>query len=232
MNEYKKLSPKKINLTLQRLNDRIKERFPDAGLVKICDELVTIAKESEQKAKWIGTPNRLIRTGIFCVIVLLFITITTAVIKLNLPFSQMTLPDFIQVCEAGMNIVVFLGISLVFLVTLEIRIKRNRAMKAIHELRVIIHIIDMHQLTKDPEWILEGGKETASSPKRKMSTFELSRYLDYCTEMLSLIGNIATLYAQDFEDTAVVNAVSGIDVLTVGISRKIWQKLMIIHRCH
>lgn len=229
MKSYQKLDHGQINATIERLNSRIQERFPDSGLSKVCQELVDVSKMSQARTDWISTPNLFIRTTIIILIIVLVSTIIGVIIKLNLPFSQISFADFIQVCDSGINIIVLMGACLIFLVTLENRIKRNRVMKAVHELRVIIHIIDMHQLTKDPEWILPGGKETASSPKRKMSAFELSRYLDYCSEMLALIGNIATLYVQDFEDSVAITAVNGIDVLTVGISRKIWQKLMIIH---
>ena len=107
--------------------------------------------------------------------------------------------------------------------------KRGRALKAIHELRSIAHIIDMHQLTKDPERLLHRGKDTQSSPKRTMTQFELSRYLDYCAEMLSMTSKVAALYVQGFEDDVAVAAVNDIENLTNGMSRKIWQKLMILH---
>jgi hypothetical protein len=62
-----------------------------------------------------------------------------------------------------------------------------------------------------------------------MTAFELSRYLDYSSEMLSLTGKIAALYAQNFDDAHVVAAVNDIEDLTSGLSRKIWQKIMILH---
>jgi hypothetical protein len=62
-----------------------------------------------------------------------------------------------------------------------------------------------------------------------MTNFELNRYLDYCSEMLALSGKVAALYAQDFEDADVVAAVNDIEDLTSGLSRKIWQKIMILH---
>jgi hypothetical protein len=62
-----------------------------------------------------------------------------------------------------------------------------------------------------------------------MTQFELSRYLDYCTEMLSLCGKVAALYVQNFEDSDSVSAVNDLEDLTSGLTRKIWQKIMIIH---
>ena len=50
--------------------------------------------------------------------------------------------------------------------------------------------------------------------------------------MLSLTGKIAALYVQDFEDGVVLAAVNEVEDLTTGLSRKIWQKLMILYRVH
>ena len=55
------------------------------------------------------------------------------------------------------------------------------------------HIVDMHQLTKDPERLLQGGPATPSSPQRTMTPFELGRYLDYSSEMLSMISKTAAI---------------------------------------
>lgn len=90
------------------------------------------------------------------------------------------------------------------------------------------HIIDMHQLTKDPDRVLRQGQDTKSSPKRTMTRFELSRYLDYCSEMMALIGKVAALYVQEFADEVAVAAVNDVENLTTGMARKIWQKLMVL----
>jgi hypothetical protein len=90
-------------------------------------------------------------------------------------------------------------------------------------------VIDMHQLTKDPSQVIAGvGNRTRSSPKRTLTAYQLTRYLDYCTEMLSLVGKLAALYAQSNSDSVVLQSVNDIETLTNGISRKIWQKIMIL----
>ena len=78
----------------------------------------------------------------------------------------------------------------------------------------------MHQLTKDPANKLFLIEETSSSPERGLTTAELSRYLDYCTEMLSLIGKVAALYAQRFDDSVVLGSVNEVEVLTASLSQK------------
>jgi hypothetical protein len=86
----------------------------------------------------------------------------------------------------------------------------------------------MHQLTKDPEVVLDEYTPTASSPKRTMSRFELARYLDFCSEMLSLSGKVAALYVQYFDDPVVLSTVTEVETLVTGISGKIWQKIVIL----
>ena len=61
-----------------------------------------------------------------------------------------------------------------------------------------------------------------------MSAADLARYLDFCSEMLSLTGKVAALYVQNFEDSVALQAVNEIEDLTTGLSRKIWQKLTIV----
>jgi hypothetical protein len=85
----------------------------------------------------------------------------------------------------------------------------------------------MHQLTKDPESYFSPAK-TGGSAKKRMSPFELNRYLDYCSESLALISKIAALYIQELQDPVLLDAVDDMEDLTAGLSRKIWQKITIL----
>src|SRR5216117_2980935 len=225
---YRTLNPDHIILTIGQLHDRIQERFPGSGLSKVAAELQQIGEEAVARAAWISKPLLPLRIGIGALVALLAAIVLVALANLNITKLWESFADFVQAVEAGINDIVFIGIAIFFLVTLEARIKRKRALKAIHELRALAHIIDMHQLTKDPEVILRGGPATRSSPKRTMTTFEMSRYLDYCSEMLSLIGKVAALYVQRFDDPVAISAVDEIEDLTTGLSRKVWQKIMLI----
>jgi len=134
----------------------------------------------------------------------------------------------LQAVEAAANIVVLLGAALFFLISLETRLKRNRSLRDLHVFRSIAHVIDMHQLTKDPSSVLASECATASSPQRRMSPFELTRYLDYCSEMLSLTSKLAAVYAQNLPDPVVIDAVNEIESLTTNLSQKVWQKITIL----
>ena len=50
------------------------------------------------------------------------------------------------------------------------------------------------------------------------------------TDMLSLIGKVAALYVQRYDDPVVLSEVDQIEDLTTSLSNKIWQKIMILDR--
>lgn len=226
---YRSLDPEKIVATAEALGRRIEERFPASGLSRVCQELLSIARESQERAAWIAKPQRALRAIIGVLIAIIVVCLVSIVFSLSMPAGGFEVVGLIQASEAGINILILVGATIWFLVTVEIRIKRARAIKAIHELRALAHVIDMHQLTKDPDRVLVKGKETPASPKHNLSAFELIRYLDYCSEMQSVIGKIAALYVQNFSDPAVLDAAEDVEALTTGLSRKIWQKIMILN---
>ena len=110
----------------------------------------------------------------------------------------------------------------------EERIKRWRVFRELHSLRSLIHVIDMHQLTKDPSVLSSGFKPTSTSPERLTDAAELERYLDYCSEMLSISGKLAALFAQSVNDEVVIEAVNDIEELGSNLARKVWQKITMI----
>ncbi len=111
-----------------------------------------------------------------------------------------------------------------FIWSLESRWKRHRALRYLHELRSIIHVIDMHQLTKDPHHLDDG-----SDPDH-LSGNMLMRYLDYCSELLSLSAKVATLYAESSHDPVVIETVNDLGQITSNLGNKIWQKLNSVER--
>lgn len=224
---YRHLNAPKIVETVAALQRRIAERFPESGLSKLSGEVHTVAQETVERLHWIQRPHLLLRS----VIGLLLVALAGVFIVLFVTLRASDLLEvgaFIQVLEAGLSSLFFIGASVVFLVTWESRIKRNRALVAIHELRAMAHIVDMHQLTKNPEAVLMPQSSTASSPARKLTAFELGRYLDYCSELLSLIGKVAALYSQGLEDPVVLDAVDDVEDLTTELSQKIWQKITLL----
>jgi len=224
--KYRRLDPDKIVETVRTLRERIEKRFPESGLSKVVAELQQVAEETVRRTRWIQAPHLPLR--IAAGLLILGIVALAVLMVLNVhQFQFNDYTNFIQALEASISSLVFTGAAILFLLTWEARIKRRRALKAIHELRALAHIIDMHQLTKDPESYF-APQQTLAARKRPITPFELNRYLDYCSESLALISKIAALYVQGFQDPVLLDAVDDMEDLTAGFSRKIWQKLTIL----
>lgn len=224
------LEPPLVADTIARLKGRIDARFPGSGLGRICAELLVTSQTAAARAEEFGRPILPIRVLTLLLVALLAAAICLAVAATGLRWGHVEIIDVIQVTEAGLSESVLIGAGLVFLVGLERRLKRSRALEAIHVLRSVAHIIDMHQLTKDPERLLARYSTTSASPRETMTAFELNRYLDYCSELLSLTGKVAAIYVQRFDDPVVLEAVGEIEELTTGLCQKIWQKVNLLQR--
>ena len=226
---YRTLDPAKIIQSLDQLTRRISERFPGAGLAGVSSELSSIATDTSARAARIAKPAIFTRAFVLLVFLAgLSLLSYLGYLVLAKTKASDDLFGTIQGIDAGFNIVVLTGATLFFMFSLEERGKRRRALKALHELRSIVHVIDMHQLTKDPASAASVSQTTPSSPKRDLTPFELTRYLDYCSELLSLTAKVAVLYAQSFPDPIVTATVNDIERTAASLSQKIWQKIMII----
>jgi len=227
---FRKLDPEQIVATASRLERRIEERFPGAGLGQLARELTQVTREARALSAWLAAPNKPLRIGVTLAIVGLLAVVLVAAATLRGEIGPHSWADWVQSLEALVNDAVFVGVAVYFLLGLEVRRKRARALEALHVLRSLAHIVDMHQLTKDPERIVAGGPSTPSSPARTMSAFELTRYLDYSTELLAIISKVAALYVQELADPVTVAASNSVEELAVNLSRAIWQKIVILDR--
>lgn len=226
---YSHLDEARILATIELLHRRVHERFPAASLTRVAAELVRVAREHAGHSRAIHRPNWLLRalSALLMLVGIGALVLLFASVRRFDP-GNMQLFELVQGLEAGLSMVFFLTAGLVLIAGLELRRKRGRCLQALHQLRALAHVVDMHQLTKDPELALVPGLATAASPTRTLTPFELFRYLDYCSEMLALMGKLAALYAQRFPDPQAIAGVDAIEDLTTGLSRKVWQKIMIL----
>lgn len=241
-----------VHETIVALEARIAAHFPQSGLREVGRELIAVSGDTTSRIIRIRRRSTALRVLAWLLCVLI------AVILLSIPFALRpgkveTIADAVQVLEAALSASFFIGACILFLLTWESRMRHQRTMEAIHELRAMAHVVDMHQLTKDPPLLLgmEGAGGAASShsfdvasappaspvttspptsPPRRYTPFELQRYLDYCSEMLALISKVAVLHVQDTTDPATIAVIDEIEELTNGLSRKIWQKIILIQR--
>jgi len=225
-----KLQPERIISTVERLEKRIADRFPDSGLRKNCVEFLEISKLTKRNIEWIIKPNIPLRLFSYFIIIIGLGGIVYSVSYVKFEIHDTTIANIVAISEAVFNDIILLGAAIFFLVGMESRRNRKKALTMLNELRVILHVIDMLQLTKDPSLINETLRKTANSPKRSLTKFEMERYLDYSSELASLVAKIGALYSQSLPDEVVVRSVNEIESLSTGLSRKIWQKIMILNQ--
>lgn len=225
------LDPAKVTATAERLQARVSDRFPKSGLARVAAEVVEASRESAAVAEALGRPMLRYRVvaslGILSLLGLIFWGAAAVGIQASRQQDAFGLIDVLQAADSGVNDLIFLSIAVFFLIRLEQRFKRDRALNMLHKIRSLAHIIDMHQLTKDPDTIGPEAMPTPNSPVRQMTAFELRRYFDYCSEMLSILSKMAAILVEDFDDPVTLSAVNEVENLTSGLARKIWQKIMV-----
>jgi len=217
--------------TTETMVRRIEERFPGSDLGQVSQTIYTTCSDTQAQIEALKKPIwklRLVTIGIAAISLLFLFYLVFGGIQWRVFELPDTYQTFISILEPTLGSLVFLMVYFVFVATLESRWKQRRVLRVLNELRSLAHVIDMHQLTKDPNRLLQAGPDTAASPKRSLTPFELGRYLDYCSELLAILSKLSAVWAQDFPEPNLLAAVDQIELLTNGLSRKIWQKLMIL----
>jgi len=218
-----------VKETVEELYGRIEARFPTRGLLGVCGDLVKIVDEVQDVA---GAGQRRIRIARYVSRVVMVVVIAVTVVALVFAArdairgdEDLSSVDLLDVAGSAISDVVYAAIAIFFLWSFPERLERSRLLSLLHQLRSTAHVIDMHQLTKDPEQLKPSFRPTAKSNRLGMTRDEVERYLDYCSEMLSLVGKTAALCAEESRDAVILDTVSTLENLTVGLSRKIWQKI-------
>jgi hypothetical protein len=236
---YRAINAGSVIDTIDRLQRRIDDRFANRGLAQVCREVGLVARKDRDRVLKLQEPYGWVRAGVFSVLGLGVISLFFLIREVKLPsLLRMLGPGdeegaaltLLQGVDSAVNILVLLGVGVFFLLRHEERDKQRMAMEDLYELRSLAHVIDMHQLTKDPTTLLAPKNRTPSSPQEGMTTYELVRYLDYCSELLSLVAKVAALYAQDVRDPVVIESVSDLEAMTTNLSRKIWQKIAVVEQ--
>jgi hypothetical protein len=228
-----RLEAEPVLATLQQLRVRIGARFPERGLYAVSAELMELADRVATSSARNRDRLRVVRIISRAVIALVVLLTLVALVFAVRSAVQEGGPEhdieWLAVLESGVNDLVFAAIAIWFLFTVPERLRRADTLALLHELRSLAHIIDMHQLNKDPERLRSTFTPTSVSPAMGLSFEELEHYLDYCSELLSMVGKTAALCAEESRDSVVLETVSTIENLTIGMSRKIWQKISILN---
>jgi len=238
LTSYERLDGTEVRAVISYLGERIDTYLPrhpglraaTEELGKVIDALLDRRRRAPvQRAALLWLSRVLIVVVVAVSVVAVAIAVRDAVARAG----SIAAFEWLPVVESLINDLVFAGIAIWFLLSLADRVVRNDLIRRLHRLRSLAHIIDMHQMSKDPAALLPAtrpgtvaGDEVVSP--RTMSVRDYALYLDYCSELLSLCSKAAALCAEESTDALVLDTVSEIENLTTGMSRKIWQKISLL----
>lgn len=218
---------------MAQLERRIRARFGERGLTKAARDLARLVVCVEDEAAVSRARlRRMTVTARTAGIVIIAATLIALVISLRSAVINglARTTDWVPLVESVVNDLVFAAIAVVFLWAFPERLERRSLLRLLHRLRSLAHVIDMHQLSKDPEQVSPSYVPTAESVTHGLNADQLHHYLNYCSEMLSLTAKTAALCAEHSTDSVVLETVSYIETLTTELSNKIWQKISLLPR--
>ena len=222
-----------IGATVAQLERRIEARFGERGLTRAARDLGGLVQFVEAEAG--QSHARLRRTTQAARATSVTIVVATVVaLALTLRASAIEglerTADWVPLVESVINDLVFAAIAVLFLWAFPERFERRTLLRVLHRLRSLAHVIDMHQLSKDPEQVMPSYTATPESVGHGLDAEQLHHYLDYCSEMLSLTAKTAALCAEHSSDSVILETVSTLETLTTELSNKIWQKISLLPR--
>ena len=231
-NHSTSLQAEKIEKAIDDLEQGIKEILPGRKIVDVCQDLKEVIYEAKKKSlrnkTQSFTRNKFVKLFFIAALILLatsFITLGLSYL-LNFLGSNIGLEEGLQLTDTAITLLLPSIAYIFYRLKDNIKTYRSEVLQDLHKLRMLSHIIDVKQLNKTPEWL--DWKEQQSNYGRKLDRPEKAFYLEFCSQMQSLIGKIAVLYIRDVNDPALITAVNEIETLTTGLSRKTWQKLMLM----
>ena len=221
-----------VEQTVGRLEARIRARFPDRRLGDAAHSLRTAVPQIHDGFEASKSRRRHIRWAARATsAAIVLVTLIALVLALRDPVLHGTdsSVDWLPIIESTVNDVIFGSIAVFFLWALPERLERRTLLDLLHRLRSLAHVVDMHQLDKDPEQVRHEYHPTEVSPARRiMDAEELHHYLDYCSELVALIAKTAALCAERTSDPVVLATVSEIETVAAHMSQKIWQKISLL----
>ena len=222
-----KLEPAPVIETARRLCDRVGARFPGRGIQRVAQELASLTEQVADTSADTRRRSRLVRAGsrsLIAVVVLVALVAFGFAVEAAFTEAPDNGLDWLPLIESAVNDLVFVAIAVVVLHSVPERVQRTDLLAKLHRLRSLAHIIDMHQLTKEPESLRDAFEDADAD----LTPEQVEYYLEYCTELLSLVAKAAALCAEESQDDVVLNTVSTIETLTMGMSRKVWQKITVL----
>jgi hypothetical protein len=214
-----------------KLEDRIRARLPGRRLADVAHQLSELVPDMHERFSTSFLRYR--RTRLLsraASITIVVVTGVALVFALEDPARNGVdnSSDLVGLVEGLVSDLVYASIAVFFLWALPERRERRTLLLSLHQLRSLAHVVDMHQLDKDPEQARDDYVPTPKSPPNRMTAEELHHYFDYCSELVSLIAKAAALCAEHSSDSVVLTTVSDLETLSAQMSQKIWQKISLL----
>jgi hypothetical protein len=217
-----------VGATVAQLERRIHARFGERGLTKAVRDLGRLVGLVEKEAD-LSRDRLRRRTRAARAVSITIVAATLAALAFGLRSAFLDGlahgADWVPLVESIVNDLVFAAIAVVFLWAFPERLERRVLLRL-----PLAHVIDMHQLSKDPEQASSSYTPTEHSVRHGLDADQLYHYLNYCSEMLSLTAKTAALCAEHSADGVVLETISYIETLTTELSNKIWQKISLLPR--
>jgi len=205
---------------------RIHDRFPETSLEKHAFQFHEFSKtfinslEKASKQSWVF---KLLKISIvlFAICLLLFIGYIIQKHPTDEPMNMV---------NSIVNTSFLLFGLLYFLFYLDKKYKRKRVSALLIKIKHYVHVVDMHQTNKDPNHFNDDYISSENSPVKKMTKFELQRYLDYVSEFVTLASKLSCLaLAKCDDDQELISRINEVEALCNGISLKVWHKITILN---
>ena len=217
--ERHRLDPAKIVETAENLARGVGERLPGSTLAGLAIELAGIARKTDERARQARRPIYAIRVASLLAISASILGLWYLAGHIHTRWEFGTITELFEATDAGFNLMVLLAGALWFLITIEARLKRKKALDFLEELREFIHVIDVTQLYYTPDLY-------KTDPASSRSSLSLDyTYLLFCTQMLAVISNLAPLYTRGAAGDSILRAVSEVEMLANDISTKLLSKV-------
>jgi len=230
MTQYRNLDHGKLLGTIECISQRILTMFPPSGLGEVSVELLAAARHCLEELREIKKPLWKLRALVAASVAVLMMLPALPVFGMEFPMQFGTFAEFLQATDAGFNILLLLAGGVIFLISMESRIKRHRTLRALNELRSLAHIVDMHQLSKDPgvQWHPLAPRPPGRRPPVIRNQGDLWHYLKFCGDLLAVLGKLAACFAETVTDRSVLDSINEIEMLCTALSRKIWHKMSLV----
>ena len=227
------LSADHVGATVGHLERRIQARFGERGLTKAARDLghlvVLVQSQAEESHDRLRRRTLVARTASITIVAAVLIALVFSLRSAVVHGLDRT-ADWVPLVESTINDLVFAAIAVVFLWAFPERLERRTMLRLLHRLRSLAHVIDMHQLSKDPEQLSPTYTPTEQSIVHGLDADQLNHYLTYCSEMLSLTAKTSALCGEYSTDSVVLGTISDIETLTAELCDKIWQKISLLPR--